>query len=294
MVDARRLLDLLVGASSKPGPAGQPGEQQGGFLQGALDAFGRSGQGGQAAPGGLGGALGQIIGQATGGQSGGQLAQKAKDFVNRNPGLAEAALMSVAGILLGSRQGRGIARSVAGLGGLAVIGGLAYKAFQNYQAGRPLLGAAAGGAAALPGASAPTASLPGPAAFDPAHVSEDDAMLFVRAMVAAATADGHVDDAERTRIVGALSQAGMDAESGRWLERELADPASIEELSDPVKTPEKAAQVYAAARVAVDPDSIQEREFLRQLAEALDLEPALKAHVDEAAAGARDEPVAGA
>ena len=47
------------------------------------------------------------------------------------------------------------------------------------------------------------------------------------------------------------------------------------------------AQVYAAARVAIDPDSIQEREFLRQLAEALDLDAQLRAHIDEAAAGVK-------
>ena len=62
MVDARRLLDVLVGASSRPG---QPGEQQGGFLQGALDAFGKGG-------------AGQAVRQATGGQSADQLAQKAR------------------------------------------------------------------------------------------------------------------------------------------------------------------------------------------------------------------------
>jgi uncharacterized membrane protein YebE (DUF533 family) len=32
---------------------------------------------------------------------------------------------------------------------------------------------------------------------------------------------------------------------------------------------------------------MQEREFLRQLAESLDLDPQLKAHIDEAASGVR-------
>jgi uncharacterized membrane protein YebE (DUF533 family) len=287
MIDAKRLLDVVVGAISRPGsPGGPQGGQQGGFLQSAVEAIGRMGSEANRQ-------LGQAAQQATGGRSGAEIAQQAKDFMNRNPGLAEAALMSVAGILLGSRGGRGIARGAAALGGLAVVGGLAYRALQNYQAGKPLLdaaGAAAGPAAGPTAASATapgTASLPGPAAFDPAEVSEDDALLFARAMVAAATADGHMDDAERARIVAALSQAGIDAEATGWLGRELAEPATVEELSDPVQTPEKAAQVYAAARVAVDPDTMQEREFLRQLAESLDLDPQLRAHIDEAAAGVR-------
>jgi uncharacterized membrane protein YebE (DUF533 family) len=283
MIDAKRLLDLLVGAISRPGPAGGTGQPQGGqpggFLQGAIEAFGRMGAEANRQ-------LGQAAQQATGGRSGAEIAQQAKDFMNRNPGLAEAALMRVAGILLGTRQGRGIARGAAALGGLAVVGGLAYRALQNYQAGKPLLDAAGGAGPA--GAAAPaTASLPGPAAFDPAQVSDDDALLFARAMVAAATADGRMDAAERARVVAALSQAGIDAETSGWLDRELAAPATVEELSDPVQTPEKAAQVYAAARVAVDPDTMQEREFLRQLAEGLDLDPQLRAHIDEAAAGVR-------
>jgi uncharacterized membrane protein YebE (DUF533 family) len=207
--------------------------------------------------------------------------------MNRNPGLAEAALMSVAGVLLGTRGGRGIARGAAALGGLAVVGGLAYRALRNHRAGTPPIDAAGAGPAAPTAAAPATASLPGPAAFDPAEVSEDDALLFARAMVAAAAADGRMDEAERARIAAALTQAGIGADVSAWLDRELASPASVEELSDPVETPEKAAQVYAAARVAVDPDTMQEREFLRQLAESLDLAPELRAHIDEAAAGVR-------
>lgn len=244
MIDAKRVLDAVVGASSRPGTGGTPG--------------------------------------AAAGASVGQLAATAKDFIARHPGLAEAALMSIAGLLLRSPKGRGIARGIAALGGLAVVGGLAYQAFRNHAAtGNPGAGA---DAAASP---AKIAALAGAAAFDPGQASEDDALLFARAMVAAAAADGRMDEAERARIAAALLQAGIDAEAARWLERELADPASVDELAEAVETPEKAAQVYAAARVAIDPDTMQEREFLRQLAEALDLDPQLRAHIDEAAGGAK-------
>ncbi len=261
MIDAKRVLDALVGASSRSGTGAAPG----GVPHGAIEPFGAAGKGGAA------------------GASVGQLATTARDFIARNPGLAEAALMSIAGLLLRSPKGRGIARGIAALGGLAVVGGLAYQAFRNREAGAGSAGAGADAAAS----PAKLARLAGAAAFDPAQASEDDALLFARAMVAAATADGRVDEAERARITAALSQAGIDAEATRWLERELADPASVDELAEPVETPEKAAQVYAAARVAIDPDTMQEREFLRRLAEALDLDPQLTAHIDEAAEGAK-------
>ena len=80
-----------------------------------------------------------------------------------------------------------------------------------------------------------------------------------------------------------MTEAGIDPEATRWLERELASPADVEELSANVNTPEKAAQVYAAARIAIDPDTMQEREFLRQLADALDLDQAMKAQIDDTA-----------
>jgi uncharacterized membrane protein YebE (DUF533 family) len=223
----------------------------------------------------------QVAGQVTGGQPVDNYVQQARDFISRNPGLAEAGLVGIAGLLLGSRRGRGIATNLAGLGGLALISGLAYKAFQNHQAGRPMIDVNPdkGGSAAVPS--------PSRSSFDPNTATEDDALLYARAMVAAAACDGHLDDGERTRIVSALSQAGIDAEGTRWLERELASPATIEELSDPVTTPEKAAQVYAAARVAIEPDTMQEREFLRQLAVALDIDAALVRHLDEAASSVK-------
>ncbi|HVL73120.1 MAG TPA: DUF533 domain-containing protein, partial [Beijerinckiaceae bacterium] len=92
---------------------------------------------------------------------------------------------------------------------------------------------------------------------------------------------------ERARITSGLSQAGIDAEATRWLERELASPATPEELAEPVTTPEKGAQVYAAARVAIEPDTMQEREFLRRLAQELDLTPEVVRNIDDAAAAVK-------
>jgi uncharacterized membrane protein YebE (DUF533 family) len=102
-------------------------------------------------------------------------------------------------------------------------------------------------------------------------------------MVAAASADGHIDETERSRIIKGLTEAGIDPDATRWLDTEMASPADVEELAAGVTDPEKAAQVYAAACIAIDPDTIQEREFLHQLAEALDLDPAVRTQIDDTA-----------
>ena len=58
----------------------------------------------------------------------GKAAQMAKD----NP-LATGALVAV---LLGTQTGRSVTGKAATLGGLSAIGGLAYQAYKNYQAGQ--------------------------------------------------------------------------------------------------------------------------------------------------------------
>lgn len=319
MFDARQLLDAVVGAVAK---AGQPGGA-GAVLERALDAVNRSGVrdsaeavldqavGGlkdaagraNAATGGLGQSVDQAASQAL--ASGSQVLSSgpAADAVARvrgavaaNPALAQAAVAGLAGLLLTNRRTRGVAASAAGLGGLALIGGLAYRAFQNHQAGKPLM------ETAIQAGQATAATTPGPgptpsdvdaalaeigspdgAASLGISAAEDDALLYLRAMVAAVSADGRVDAAERSRLMEALGRAGIDEEATRWLERELEEPADVEELAAGVTDPRKAAQVYTAARVAIDPDTMQEREFLRQLAESLDLDQGLKAQIDATA-----------
>ncbi len=296
MFDAKRLLDALVGAAAQIGQPAAPG--------------GQPGQPGQPAqPGGPGVDLGPQVTQAVQrvtGQSPDQLLQKAKGVIEQNPGLAQAAAIGLAGLLFGSRRkGPRVSGSLAKLGGLAVVGGLAYKAWQNSKAGKPLLGdvvppqAPAGSAAApapraaasgAPGATRDTfqaLDVPEGSAFHSVSQTEDDALLFLRAMVAAAAADGHIDAAERERITRGLNEAGIDPAATRWLDGQMASPADVDELAAGVTTPEKAAQVYSAARIAIDPDTMQEREFLRRLAEALDLDQALRAQIDETATAMR-------
>jgi uncharacterized membrane protein YebE (DUF533 family) len=250
MVDGKVVLNALVGAFAQrmTGAGAQPGASP--VVNVLDDVLGTLGQG-RAEP----------------------YVQKLRDFVSRNPGLAEAALTSVAGVLMRVGKSRGIALGAARLGGIALIGMLAYKAYHNHQSGKPLLDMGQGGAKAAPGA----------APFDFTAATDDDALLFARTMVAAATADGPLDARERARLLKAMSQAGIDAQSTRWLEDELESPASVEDIADRVQTPEKAALVYAAARLAIDPDTLQEREFLRQLAESLDVPPEMARQIDDSA-----------
>lgn len=149
------------------------------------------------------------------------------------------------------RARRGGFAATAALGGLALIAGLAYRAVRPDPAGAPR------GVPATP--------------FDNVEIAEDDARIMLRAMVAATMADGLIDAQERKRLDDAIAAAGIGADGRAWLEAELADPAGIDTIARPVSDPETAARIYAAARLAIDPDTLQERQFLKDLAEALDV-----------------------
>jgi uncharacterized membrane protein YebE (DUF533 family) len=195
---------------------------------------------------------------------------------------------------LGSRSsGMGGFRNMAGLGALAYLG---YKAYQEYQKNNPGVGGA-GATRTAPAAgragSAPTgagtasrdsgpslgerlggmlgmgtepAPEPEPATLDDAH-----AMLLIRAMIAAANADGEITPDERQRITSKLDQAGAGADERAVLERELENPRSVDQILRDVNDQETAEQVYLASRIAMEPDTAAERAYLDFLASRLEI-----------------------
>jgi uncharacterized membrane protein YebE (DUF533 family) len=293
MFNAKSLLDALVNAGSQ---AGAQGGQAGG-LGGVLGNLAQQVQ----QPGGLAGMAGQIFGQATqgvqdaarntgvqqgatdivgrfsGGKTPEQLIEQAKGMLGGNQLAAGAVLGGLGALIFGTSAGRSLAGSAAKMGGLALIGGLAYKAYQNYQAGKPLLGADQ------------QAALPAPAGsgFEPEAAKNEHALVFIRAMIAASASDGHIDDAERNAILGGLREAGLDAEANEWLANELANPASVDTLVEGAESPELAAQIYTAARIAINPDTPAEKDFLAGLAGSLGLDAELVANIDAAASAAK-------
>lgn len=186
--------------------------------------------------------------------------------------MAEAKQMVDA--LVRDRQGGTIAATAA-LGGIALVVGLALKALPG-RAPRPEL--------AHPSQAAKPPTAP-PTLFDQSEISEDEARVMLRAMVAATGADGLVDAQERKRLDDAMAAAGISSVGRTWLEKELADPADIDELADGASGPEQAARIYAAARLAIEPDTLQERQFLKMLAEALDVPAEAVARFDKELAG---------
>jgi uncharacterized membrane protein YebE (DUF533 family) len=111
------------------------------------------------------------------------------------------------------------------------------------------------------------------------------AQALLSAMIAAAKADGHVDDEEQRRILGKLSENGLDPDEVAFLTRELSAPLDIDKVVKGATTKEEAVELYAASLVAITADHPAERAYLDMLAARLGLEPALAKTVENTIEG---------
>lgn len=260
MIDAKRLLDQFLGAGQN---------SNAGF--GGRDAQGPE-AGGSRQAAGAGGVLSQV-----------------QDYARSNPMLAGGLAGGLATVFLGSKGGRKLAKSALTYGGIAAIGGLAYKAYRDYQAGQasgpqePARTDMRSGRTPLlpPPADSPFAIANAPQGADAF------ALELVGAMIAAAKADGHIDDRERQQILGKLSEGGLDGEEADFLARELSTPLDIERVVRSAKNKEEAVELYAASFLAITPDHPAERAYLDMLAARLGLEPELAKTVETTVAGAQ-------
>lgn len=181
-------------------------------------------------------------------------------------------------------------KQVAGMAGLAYM---AYKAFQERAANQRQAGQ--GNAGTVPastggsGTTEPSLSerlssiLRPPPALPPvaeqaaaaaaSSLGDARAMLLIRAMIAAANADGKIDDTERRNIMSRLDSAGAGNEERRIVEQELANPQSMDALVRAVNDPETAEQVFMASLIAVDGDNPSEQHYLQYLATRLNIQP---------------------
>ncbi|WQG58700.1 DUF533 domain-containing protein [Pseudomonas sp. RTB3] len=108
----------------------------------------------------------------------------------------------------GQQKARKFGGKALTYGGLAALGVIAYKAYGNWQAQQ---------------ASAPQSEPQTIDRLPPAQV-EQHSQGILKALVAAAKADGHVDERERALIEGEFTKLDNDRELQSWLHAELNKP----------------------------------------------------------------------
>jgi uncharacterized membrane protein YebE (DUF533 family) len=128
------------------------------------------------------------------------------------------------------------------------------------------------------GGPAPTPPEPEPAG----PAAEDaEALLLVRAMIAAAKADGAVDQAERAAIASQLDAAGLSAAERDFVLADFDRPLSPESLAREAADPMLRARIYAAAVAGAGDITAAERAWLDRLAQAMKLDRAAAAAIEE-------------
>lgn len=173
------------------------------------------------------------------------------------------------GLLMGSKKARKIGGSALKYGGLAALGVVAYKAFSTWQQNNAV---SAGQAPALRTADR-----------IPAAEAEFHGKAVLRALIAAAKADGHIDDREREMIDQSIAQLTNDREVQLWVDGELRKPLDPADIAGSATTPEIAAEMYLASLLMVDEQNFMERAYLDELARKLNLDPSFKMELERQA-----------
>ena len=214
-------------------------------------------------------------------QAPGDLLQQATNALS---GFGGGALTGgLAGLFLGSKGGRKLAGNAVAYGGMAVAGALAYRAYQNWQAGK----------AATPASNASVPLLPPPSdtSFNPTGEAEQQTRgrNLLRAMISAAKADGNIDAEEQANIFAQMDRLNISAEDKAFVMDELRKPLDVDAVALAARTPEEAAELYTMSLLAIDVDNSAERGYLALLAARLELDDKLVAHLHATVEGAAEQ-----
>lgn len=125
------------------------------------------------------------------------------------------------------------------------------------------------------------AASPPPPPPSPGEAAENaDAVLLIRAMIAAANADGTIDETERNAILERLRTVDLSPEEQAFITRELFSPADLDAIVASVNSPELARQVYAVSLMAIEVDTEEERQYMEALAGRMNLDGQTVAQIE--------------
>lgn len=177
----------------------------------------------------------------------------------------------VLALLLGTGAGRRMTGSALKIGSLAAIGGLGWKAYQNWMNEKNTADDAIKETAAK-------------AKVVPINkLSTEDAnkrsIVLLQAMVAAAKADGHVNNKEVAAINEQLKKLNLGGDVEQLLNDEISKPLKVKEVAALAEDQAMAAEIYLVSAVITDKENSMEQDYLKNLADAMELPSALVAQL---------------
>lgn len=196
----------------------------------------------------------------------------------------------------GSKKGGGIFDSLSSGAGLMTIIGLGVGAFEilNDQKEQKSSGSVAAPAPpAIPSSSQKTGAPPPPplpgttqtppipsAGSEEKTEGEELALRLIQVMIAAAHADGTLDESEEKAILERLHGAELNSDEKMFLLDELHKPKSLAELTRGIKDQAVAKTMYMLAVATIEVDTEAERSWLDELGTQLDITPEVRSFIE--------------
>ncbi|AGF77702.1 hypothetical protein UWK_01134 [Desulfocapsa sulfexigens DSM 10523] len=110
---------------------------------------------------------------------------------------------------------------------------------------------------------------------------EELAVRLIQVMIAAAHADGTLDESEEKAILDRLRGAELESEEKMFLVSELHRPRSLAELTAGIDDPSVMKTMYMLAVATIEMDSDAERNWLDALGDQLGISPEVRAFIEE-------------
>lgn len=214
-------------------------------------------QGGGASGGGLGGLLGGLLNRSGSGK-------------NATAGGGLGGLLGGLGGLLGGAPASGTQQTRSGGMNYAALASLGMAAFQAYQAWQRQQ------ASAPQQAIQTVDQLDGPQAEAHSHA-------ILRALIAAAKADGEIDEQESQMISEEIGRHTDEPQLKQWLSDEVSKPLNAADFAEYAADPALASEIYLTSVMLVNDQAPKERSYLDELAAQLQLEPELQLHLEQQA-----------
>ncbi len=188
--------------------------------------------------------------------------------------------------LVSGKKSKKTGKKAVKYGALAAVGGLAWKAYKEYSeqnkaAQQQADSRAYENAMNKRGHNQAHAHQGRTFDFTPAYmpeqsfeqVVEDESgsgqLIIMRAMIAAAYADGHIDETERQKIFAQVETMELTVNEKAMLFDELRKPMTLSELVQSVPDAQTGIEVYAASVSAIDLNQSISGQYLKALANQL-------------------------
>ena len=195
-----------------------------------------------------------------------------------------AAAGGLAAMLLTNKKARKMGGKAIKYGGLAAVGGMAYKAWRTHKENQTTTQLTniepnqSFGSSTTP--EVPAGSIFDLAEEQPSKQTQNTHLILIKAMISAAKADGHIDTTERARIEQEINNLGITKEEQTFLIEQLratSDPIAIARLSE---NEAQSAEIYLVSMLAIDIDTTEERRYLDRLGDALRLPTDLRQNIE--------------